>query len=553
MVIKNVRSYLVVVFSFCLALFSFSSLAHIDDPYLRIQTATGPKFIPNKVRTAPPLTITEFLKEVHPYNNPPALSVKTPVTLEGTSRVVRSQAVVNVPRSVAANALKRCLSRGPVCLGPQFFLTGGITLGLGIYEFLNSQGFQVDEKGTVFNLAEVGTFPVPGQLLAAIDANNLNQRVGSYYTFDGTSWSLNLRDFSNINSRRYDLSNSQNLSAEDWLFNYSYLKPDDPQNYILGQGVNPLPGFTNNNYDWQIEYLGSGNSYAYYRKDLFFYKPVGQYYSTMVLTLLTQAFPIDNLPAVESLFTLEAPLVNFDDVDFSLYTPDSTDLGILAEDLYLPDFNPEFDDIEINLDPFPAYEYEFQNESLYENDILTGTKETTKWQEFPLSDNPSRSPGVSNNQKTEVVIKDPSGQVIGGSETNTTQPPPPPGVPPVPPSTGTGEGGFFSCANFRFICDWFDWTQDDSLPSDDLLDTPDIELDFDDVIVEKVLDWHEYNLEPLGVASCPEPIQIDLEIYGIHEISFDLFCDFLANMKAVFLAVCMIIASLIVYRGLLNV
>lgn len=523
----NARVNYFILFGFCLAVFSSSSLAVpvgavVPDPLGRI-AAMGNSMV-TSVRSPVPYHFSNLAPSVtRVVSNVDVWGGLFRLRYTGMGLNMSVPAVVTYSRAAAVGALRGCISTGPYCFAGAAV---GVATGIGISSFLSSSGYDVTDSGTIVSNSTVDTFaPVAGSCFA-----------------QGSSIPVPC-----LGSNSVIGANSSYSSITSYLD--SFYTPNEKYTIVHVAGNCTSPGYKEivcTDTGWNLIENGSGSGKYYYGITYTSFSFITDWNSPYPQSGAKRYFGTSLIPSfgspvssvvneLQAGATVDASVL-LDSLDFDLYEPDSTDFAILGNRLV------GVAPVSIDFDEFPITYTSPIEEIVYDEfgDAITTTTVTT----FTPSavNNGTAAPSIEIATNTNTVVKDSSG-VISDTNTGTIVRPddvvlnPDTGLPyPPPPNADTA----YDCWSFQFICDWFAWTQ--LMPD---LDEP----DFNEIKGESQIEYVQRTVNSGAPATCPTGIDLDLGYFGDYSVSYDSFCDLAVTAKPLFLTFMSILSLFIVYRS----
>lgn len=525
----NARFNYFILFGFCLALFSSSTLANaIKDPLNRLGSLSSQPM--NNVRMGSPYhfaRVPPSITSVPAANQTLGGKFTTRLASPYFQRAFNVSSLVRYSQVAAAGALRGCIASGPACFGGAVL---GVGVGLGIEYFLSSYGYSFDSStGGFVEIEGTITSPVDSCIFWQTSSNvGTSPAVCGGYPL-GTVWS------SMLGAQPYQFTDIE--SAAEW---YMQAKNNDFGGSIVLTRYSDCFNCGFPPYEvrgWQL----SNNGRFYWLPISFFEADSnnGLYTIYFKTGSVQGGLDLSDVISVEEVGSSVDSSVVLESLDFSSYVPDTTDFSILAN--YLSETSPSY----IEFDPIPDYYGEPSVSTVTNNGVVTETTTTPSYS-FQVRNNASSSPEIVVRASTQVVVR-----VDGNVQSDTATevevlPPPATGVnpetglpyPPTPPSADRA----YDCWSFQFICEWFAWTRE----------VPDVSIDqlnFDDLKSESEIEYIQRSVNVGVPASCPTGIDIDLGYFGDFTVSYDSFCDLAETSKPLYLAFISLLSLFIVYRA----
>lgn len=544
----NARFNYFILFGLCLAFLSSSALgSNIDDPFGRI----------NAMRTNP----ISGVRAPVPYHfqNLPSSATRVVSTdrqlrarqafrFAGRGVSMNTPAVITYSRAVAVGALRGCISSGPACFGGAIVGTG---LGLGFQYFLPANSYRGDfstglvavspsndldvavgvanflSENDLF-VADGGRFFKPSSIISDVSPSSDNCLI----VFANSSNSSTPCPASYGNNAGRVISGTGSTFASSLTFFFATAYPDS----TFVKGLCTGWGGTSCSNTETITLSNSSGDFYSTRYTQYGADGYRLRYFTVNTAPVPSGTPFDSI-VNSSITAEEVPLSTvLYSLDFSTYTPDSSDLAILGDRLL--DARP----VSITFDHFSPYTLPSTTEISYDAEGNTITTTITETVSPSVLNNATANPSIEVATNTNTVVSDSSG-VISDTNTGTiVRPVPDTGVNPdtgqpypSPPNADTS----YDCWSFQFICDWFAWTQ--LMP-----DEP--EFDFSSLTQVVDVSSEDYIIVG-GVANCPSPIPLDLDVFGTHLVPYDSFCTLATTVKPFYLTIMALFSSLLIYRG----
>lgn len=525
----NARSNYFILFGFCLALFSSSTLAApvgapVADPLGRI-ASMGNSMV-SSVRSPAPYhfaNLASSASRVIPTVDVWGALFRLRYTGMGVNMNV--PAIVTYSRVAAVGALRGCISSGPACLGGAVL---GVGVGLGIEYFLSSSGYSFDSSTGGFVEIE-GTITSP---------------VDSCVSYGRQYWYATCGD--------YPLGT---VYIDNHLVN-----PDGVLFTDIESAIEFVMQYYNDENSWAnltrySDCMNCGSAYEVRGWQLndngsSYWLPISFYDSDNALTSFTIFFntgsiqgglELSDVISVDEVGSPVAPSVVLENLDFDLYEPDSSDFAILGNRLVgVPPVSIEFED-------FPPFTLPPVTDITYDEFGGPITTTTTTTVTPAVVGNGTAAPAIEISTNTNTVVETVNG-VISDTNTGTiVRPVPDAGVNPdtgvaYPPYVPPNADVAYSCWSFQFICDWFRWTQD----------VPDVSIDqvnFDEIKAVSEIEYIQRSVNVGVSASCPAGQNLDLGHFGDFSVSYDPFCELAETSKPLFLTFMSLLSIFIVYRA----
>ena len=111
---------------------------------------------------------------------------------------------------------------------------------------------------------------------------------------------------------------------------------------------------------------------------------------------------------------------------------------------------------------------------------------------------------------------------------------------PDPDTNPNPNGSLSDCSFFPTLCAWLNWTQQEPEQPQDQSDS---------IFSEVSIQQQEFLITASG-SGCPAPIELNLDIFGNHQVKYDSFCELATRVKPLYLTFMAFFASLILYRGI---
>lgn len=156
------------------------------------------------------------------------------------------------------------------------------------------------------------------------------------------------------------------------------------------------------------------------------------------------------------------------------------------------------------------------------------------------------SDGLSFKETVSKEVKDQDGAVVDKSDTVINYPS---GGTYIPPSSENVTLDIEECRDFPESCKYYEFMKE--IPDES--DVPAFNFDdlsYGDLDFDKILADNAYVVDLGVVASCPAPLNLDMDIFGSYDVSFQPLCDVATNLNPILQSVALFLSLSIIVGGI---